>query len=165
MTYPHRATWALGSLLALGLFSLAIASDDNSIQRWLAPHDWRRDRDEPALGLGEKGRFDDQHIFAPHVIRQGDEYWMYYCGSQRCVDAGTYKGKAKDPAHPEKSDQRLYKLGLARSRDGIHFTRHSKEPIFSFGDDIHSIVTAAILKNPDGSPCREEGKLRMYFAA
>ena len=44
---------------------------------------------------------------------------MYYSGSQRCVDAGTYKGRAKDPAHPEKSDQRLFKLGLAKSKDGV----------------------------------------------
>ena len=86
-------------------------------------------------------------------------------GSQRCVDAGTYKGVAKDPKQPEKSDQRLFKLGLARSKDGVHFERHSQEPVFSFGDDIHSVVTAAILKNPDGSVCRENGKLRMYFAA
>ena len=111
------------------------------------------------------GKFDDQHIFAPHVIRQDGEFWMYYSGSQRCVDAGTYKGKARDPAHPERSDQRLFKLGLAKSKDGKHFTRHSDEPVFSFGDDIHSVVTAAILKNPDGSVHREDGKLRMYFAA
>ena len=57
----------------------------------------------------------------------------------------------QDPAHPEKSDQRLFKLGLARSKDGVKFTRHSRDPVFSFGDDIHSVVTAAILKNPDGS--------------
>ena len=71
---------------------------DPAFARWLKPHDWKRDRDEPALSLGEKGCFDDQHIFAPHVVRMGDEYWMYYCGSQRCVDAGTYKGVAKDPS-------------------------------------------------------------------
>ena len=90
---------------------------------------------------------------------------MYYSGSQRCVDAGTYKGKAKDPAHPERSDQRLFKLGLAKSKDGRHFARHSAAPVFSFGDDVHSVVTAAILKNPDGSVHRENGRLRMYFAA
>lgn len=134
-------------------------------QRWLEPHDWQRDGDTPALGLGEKGRFDDQHIFAPHVIRMGGEFWMYYCGSQRCVDAGTYKGMAKDPAHPERSDQRLYQIGLAKSGDGIHFKRHSGGPVFGFGDDIHSTVTPAILKNADGSVRREHGKLRMYFAA
>ena len=109
---------------------------------------------------------------------------MYYCGSQRCVDAGTYKGLAKDPEHPEKSDQRLFKLGLAKSKDGVKFTRYVRlqadkpvgtkerqaesptyDPVFSFGDDIHSVVTAAILKNPDGSVHRENGKLRMYFPA
>ena len=136
-----------------------------SFEQWLKPHDWSRDGATPVLSLGEKGKFDDQHIFAPHVIYQEGEYWMYYSGSQRCVDAGTYKGVAKDPKQPEKSDQRLFKLGLAKSKDGVHFTRFSTEPVFSFGDDIHSIVTAAILKNPDGSVHRENGKLRMYFAA
>lgn len=138
---------------------------DASFERWLKPQGWQRDSDTPALSLGEKGKFDDQHIFAPHVVCQDGEYWMYYSGSQRCVDAGTYQGVAKDPAHPEKSDQRLFKLGLAKSKDGVHFTRYSSEPVFSFGDDIHSVVTAAILKNPDGSLLRENGKLRMYFAA
>ena len=73
--------------------------------------------------------------------------------------------KAKDPARPEKSDQRLFKLGLAKSKDGVRFTRHSADPVFSFGDDIHSVVTAAVLKNPDGSVHREDKRLRMYFAA
>jgi hypothetical protein len=153
---------------ALGLLTIGIrpsGGEEPSFQQWLKPQEWRRDRDTPALSLGEKGKFDDQHIFAPHVIRQGDEFWMYYSGSQRCVDAGTYKGKAKDPKQPAKSDQRLFKLGLAKSRDGVSFTRHATEPVFSFGDDIHSVVTAAILKNADGSVHRENGKLRMYFAA
>jgi len=93
------------------------------------------------------------------------EFWMYYCGSQRAVDAGVYKGVARDPANPAKSDQRVFKLGLARSKDGVNFKRHSPDPVFSFGDDIHSIVTFAILKNPDGSVLRENGRLRAYFAA
>jgi predicted GH43/DUF377 family glycosyl hydrolase len=147
------------------LSALQTAGKDPLIERWLEPQDWRRDSDKPALALGEKGNFDDQHIFAPHVIQQDGEFWMYYCGSQRCVDAGTYKGVAKDPEHPEKSDQRLFKIGLAKSTDGVRFTRVSREPVFSFGDDIHSVVTAAILKNPDGSVHRENGRLRMYFAA
>jgi predicted GH43/DUF377 family glycosyl hydrolase len=138
---------------------------DGKFAPWLKTQRWQRDSDAPALSLGEPGKFDDQHMFAPHVIRQGNEYWMYYVGSQRCVDAKVYKGIAKDPEHPEKSDQRLFKLGLAKSTDGVRFTRFSTDPIFSFGDDIHSIVTPAILKNPDGSVHREQGKMRMYFAA
>jgi hypothetical protein len=165
--------WAAHWLTALWLILIAsgpIATTQTlaaepDFAKWLAPHQWQRDRDQPALSLGEKGRFDDQHIFAPHVVQMDGEFWMYYSGSQRCVDAGTYKGQSKDPAHPEKSDQRLFKLGLAKSKDGVRFTRHSPDPVFSFGDDIHSVVTAAILKNPDGSVNREAGKLRMYFAA
>ncbi len=158
---------AVGSLLLLGIGSDSppSARERSSLDAWLEPQEWRRDGDTPALSLGEKGTFDDQHIFAPHVIQQDGEFWMYYSGSQRCVDAGTYKGRARDPAHPERSDQRLFKLGLAKSKDGRHFTRHSADPVFSFGDDVHSVVTAAILKNPDGSVHRENGKLRMYFAA
>jgi predicted GH43/DUF377 family glycosyl hydrolase len=162
---------ALTGLLLFGLTQVGStlgqepAATDDALLRWLSPHAWQRDSEQPALSLGEPGDFDDQHIFAPHVIQQGGEYWMYYCGSQRCVDAGTYKGVAKDPAHPAASDQRLFKLGLARSKDGVHFARHSRAPVFGFGDDVHSVVTPAILKNPDGSVERENGKLRMYFAA
>src|SRR5882672_8592484 len=130
-----RLAEAVGALLLLGVthgtaWSATIeARVDPKFERWLQPQNWQRDSDTPALSLGEKGKFDDQHIFAPHVIRQGSEFWMYYCGSQRCVDAGTYKGVAKDPAHSEKSDQRLFKLGLAKSKDGVHFERYSTEPV------------------------------------
>src|SRR6266508_3334104 len=115
MTTTHEARRPGSRPVAVGLLLLALApaavGGEHPFEAWLKPHDWKRDRAEPALALGEKGKFDDQHIFAPHVVRMGDEFWMYYCGSQRCVDAGTYKGKAKDPARPEKSDQRLFKLG------------------------------------------------------
>jgi predicted GH43/DUF377 family glycosyl hydrolase len=157
--------WLLFSLCVWWGGQVGIHAADPQIESWLQPHHWKRDSDTPALALGEKGKFDDQHIFAPHVVYHQGEFWMYYSGSQRCVDAGTYKGTAKDPQHPEKSDQRLFKLGLAKSKDGIHFKRYSSEPVFSFGDDIHSVVTAAILKDPKGAPQRENGKLQMFFAA
>jgi predicted GH43/DUF377 family glycosyl hydrolase len=167
---PTRPRWIAAALAiianALPLNAQPIVpTRDPAFARWFQPHDWQRAGDQPVLGLGEKGKFDDQHIFAPLVIHMDGEFWMYYCGSQRAVDAGAYKGVAKDPAQPAKSDQRLFKLGLARSKDGVKFKRHSADPVFSFGDDIHSVVTAAILKNPDGSVHRENGKLRMYFAA
>src|SRR5262249_29963685 len=109
---------AVGALLLLGLVpdTARPAAEAPALDVWLKPQDWRRDGDQPALALGDKGKFDDQHIFAPHVIHEDGAFWMYYSGSQRCVDAGTYKGKAKDPAQPEKSDQRLFNLGLARSK-------------------------------------------------
>ncbi len=139
------------ALMVLSPALLHAQTGDANFARWLQPHNWQRAGATPALGLSEKGRFDDQHIFAPHVVQMNGEFWMYYCGSQRTVDAGTYKGVAKDPVNPAKSDQRLFKLGLARSNDGVNFKRHSPDPVLSFGDDIHSIVTFAILKNPDGT--------------
>ena len=93
------------SVLSLPL-QVARSADDPVFAKWLLPLDWRRDSDKPVLSLGAKGNFDDQHIFAPHVIHWNGEYWMYYSGSQRCVDAGTYKGVPKDPKQPAKSDQR-----------------------------------------------------------
>ncbi|TXT36426.1 MAG: hypothetical protein FD138_987 [Planctomycetota bacterium] len=128
-----RARWLFavtGGLLILRLIQGPIESADKddvtdpALQPWLKPQEWRRDSETPALALGEKGRFDDQHIFAPHVIQMDGEFWMYYSGSQRCVDAGTYKGVAKDPKQPEKSDQRLFKLGsgIRRSRSSVSGT-------------------------------------------
>src|SRR5262245_18911863 len=165
----HLTLWpafaAAGLLFLVPLPASRGDKDTSPLDKWLKPHDWRRDSDKPLLSLGEKGKFDDQYIFAPHVIRMGKEYWLYYSGSQRCVDAGTYTGKANDAKSPKKSDKRLVKLGLAESKDGVRFPRHSAGPVFSFGDDVHSVVTAAILKAPGGSVHREGGKLRMYFAA
>src|SRR5262249_1589632 len=111
---PETACWKrscslfLPAVAALLLFALpqAPAEEEPTLEGRLKPQEWKRDSDKPALSLGEKGKFDDQHIFAPHVVQMDGEFWMYYSGSQRCVDAGTYKGKAKDPEHPEKSDQR-----------------------------------------------------------
>ena len=86
----------VGMLLILPLRGAIESADkdgatNSALQPWLKPQEWRRDSETPALALGEKGRFDDQHIFAPHVIQQDGEFWMYYSGSQRCVEAGTYK--------------------------------------------------------------------------
>jgi len=65
---------------------------DTSFEKWLKPMNWVRDREDPVLTIGEKGRFDDQHIFAPCVIRMGEDYWLYYAGSQNDVIAkGIYK--------------------------------------------------------------------------
>jgi hypothetical protein len=162
-TRSRRALPFVLSVLFVPWLSSA-ETPDSAFAKWLKPIHWQRDSPTPALGLGDKGKFDDQHIFAPHVVFMDGEYWMYYSGSQRCVDAGTYRGVAKDPKQPEKSDQRLFKVGLAKSKDGIKFMRHSADPIFGFGDEIHSVLTVALLKNPDGSVLRENGRLIMYYA-
>jgi predicted GH43/DUF377 family glycosyl hydrolase len=101
----------------------------------------------PALALGNPGAWDDTHIFAPCVALEDGEYRMWYCGSSGSVEA------------------RVFHLGLATSTDGIHFERHGEQPVYEFGDGKHSILTPTLLRNPDGSVCRENGALRMWFAS
>ncbi len=72
---------------------------------------------------------------------------MWYCGSQGGVA------------------QRVFKLGYAESRDGIHFDKADFSPVYEFGDGKRSVLTPALLRNPDGSLLREDGNLRMWFAA
>lgn len=118
------------------------------IQAWFQPQKWQRDTDGPILSLGEKGQFDDTHIFAPVVIREKDgPYKMYYCGSQGDVS------------------KRVFQLGMATSEDGRVFQRFSKVPVFGFGNGKHSVLTPSFLRNPDGSVLRENGKLRMWFVS
>jgi fumarate hydratase class I len=99
-------TFSLRHLLALAFCVAAIgmvgqmlvfAADESpasnpQFAKWLKPMDWQRDSDDPVIKIGEKGQFDDQHMFAPCVILMGDEFWLYYAGSQDDVIAkGIYK--------------------------------------------------------------------------
>lgn len=114
---------------------------------WLAPQRWQRDGEGPCVTLGDPGAFDDMHIFAPCVAYEGGRYWLWYCGSQGAVE------------------ERVFRLGLATSDDGVHFRRHPASPIYGFGDDRHSVLTPTLLRSPDGAVLREGGQLRMWFAA
>lgn len=116
-------------------------------QKWLAPQDWHRDAEDPCVALGPEGAFDDMHVFAPCVAFEHGQYRMWYSGSR-----GEVAG-------------RVFRLGLATSEDGVHYTRQPASPVFSFGDDEHSILTAALLRRPDGSVLREHGRLQLWFTA
>lgn len=118
-----------------------------ALKRWFAPQDWQRDTDGPVISLGRKGDFDEKHLFAPCVIREKSGYRLWYCGSRGTVA------------------KRVFRLGLATSRDGRKFVKHSRNPVFEFGDGKHSVLTPAILRNPDGSVLRENGMLRMWFSS
>lgn len=179
---PTRSALTSSPLLRAGLvalLTLALSSPTNAqdsappgFAKWLQPMDWRRDRDQPVFIIGEKGRFDDMHILAPSVFFEKGEYWMYYMGSTNDVIAkGLYK-PATDLTDDQKKriranehKDRIYKIGLARSKDGVHFTKHEKNPVLSFGDDRRGLLTPNFLRNPDGSILREQGKLVMYFTA
>src|SRR5438067_7337053 len=117
------------------------------VARWFVAQDWQRDTEGPIVSLGEAGRFDDMHIFAPAVAEENGRYLLWYSGSR-----GT-------------PGNRVFRLGLATSADGRQFEKHAGNPVLQFADAAHSVLTPALLRNPDGSVLRENGKLRMWFAS
>lgn len=158
--------------LAVAPLMNAQESAPPAFAKWLQPMIWQRDSDQPVFKIGEKGQFDDMHILSPSVIYEKGEYWMYYMGSPNDVIAkGLYKPATdltddqKKKIRANEHKDRIYKIGLARSNDGIHFTKYEKNPVLSFGDDRRGLLTPNFLRHPDGSVLREKGKLVMYFTA
>lgn len=171
---PAKLSAALVVVLALACPAAVRAqnAEPPGFAKWLQPMDWKRDRDVPVFTIGAKGEFDDMHILSPSVIYERGEYWMYYMGSTNDVIAkGLYK-PATDLTDDQKKriranehKDRIYKIGLARSKDGIRFTKHEGNPVLAFGDGRRGLLTPNFLRNPDGSVLRENGKLVMYFTA
>ncbi|MEQ8789093.1 MAG: hypothetical protein RIC55_22465 [Pirellulaceae bacterium] len=141
----------LFATLARDIGFAADAGDDAepapAVRRWLGRQEWRRDTEGPVVSLGEAGRFDDQHLFAPCVMRDEGRFLLWYCGSRGEVA------------------RRVFGLGLATSEDGRQFAKHADNPVFQFGDGKHSVLTPTLLRETDGRPIREGGRLRMWFAA
>lgn len=134
--------------LVVSLFATgAWAQSPAELAKWLAPQAWQRDVDGPILSLGKEGDFDDQHIFAPAGIEERGQFSLWYCGSR-----GT-------------PGNRVFRLGLATSGDGKKFAKAAGNPVYEFGDGKHSVLTPALLRTGDGRVLRENGKLRMWFAA
>lgn len=125
------------------------------LQRWLTPQKWVRDVEGPIISLGKAGEFDDTHLFAPTVARDENKFLLWYCGSQ---------GFAHDLSKQRTPDERVFKLGLATSGDGKKFEKHAG-PVFGLNEDRMSILTPTVLRNPDGSVQREDGKMRMWFSS
>lgn len=117
------------------------------LAKWFGPQNWQRDAKGPIVSLGKEGEFDDQHIFAPTGIEEQGKFQLWYSGSR-----GT-------------PGNRVFRLGLATSDDGRKFEKSPANPVFEFGDGKHSVLTPALLRRGDGSVLRENGKLRMWFAA
>lgn len=141
-------TYLLALSLVLALGNSAAAAVPVELQPWLdLSQSWERDTDGPIVQHGPKGSFDDTHIFAPGVAKNGDHWMLWYSGSTADVA------------------NRVFKLGLARSPDGRQFRKHGPDPIYAFGDDRQSVLTAVPLRGADGSILREAGKLRMWFTS
>jgi predicted GH43/DUF377 family glycosyl hydrolase len=148
--HPCHAPVYVSALLCLvGAFgSLAIAAPPDELARWLErEQSWERDTSGPIVSLGPKGAFDDTHIFAPLVALENNRYQLWYCGSTSSVA------------------ERVFHMGLATSDNGRQFVRHNRDPVLRFGDGMHSVLTPTLLRRPDGTVLRENGKLRMWFSS
>jgi hypothetical protein len=146
--YLHPcAVVTICSLLTIGSLVSAAEPANPELARWLGPQDWVREGETPVLSLGEKGAFDDQHIFAPCAARMGKEFFLWYCGS---------RGKVAD---------RVFGLGLATSGDGRTFKRLAENPVLRFADGRRSLLTPTLLADLSGNPIREAGKLRLWFSS
>ncbi|TWT86664.1 Glycosyl hydrolases family 43 [Pseudobythopirellula maris] len=73
------------------------------------------DKQPFALSVATEAPWNEQHLWAPHVIEQDGLYYMYYC--------------AGDADHTE------YKIHLATSTDLKHWERHAKNPMVVDGYD------------------------------
>ena len=90
---------------------------------------------------GPRGAWDDQMIHNACVRRFGDAFYIYYTG--RTQRAGKH-------AHSEGG-----RLGVAVSRDGYHFTRFEKNPVFDrvdpeTGERAGNVQGGAVTRLPDG---------------
>ncbi len=160
MRYPSTFSLRSGTLLVIAfaccLTSIAWAQEPPAeVRKWLGPQTWQRDTDVPILSLGDAGTFDDTHIFAPTVAIDGGQYRMWYSGST---------GFAHDLAPTRTKDERVFKLGLAESGDGIQFQRR-RSPVLELALPGRSIVTASILRDAKGHALREDGRLRIWFTS
>jgi predicted GH43/DUF377 family glycosyl hydrolase len=135
-------------LMVAGIAAPASAAEPPvELLKWLQFQRWERDVESPILSLGGEGGFDDRHIFAPAVIKENDQYSLWYSGSRG------------NPGN------RVFRLGLARSPDGTKFQKHEGNPVLQFADAAHSVLTPAPLRSPNGNVLRENGKLRLYFSS
>src|SRR5688572_11134392 len=139
--------FATACLIAMLFVSTAVADPPRELERWFGPQAWEKDVQEPIVSLGAAGQFDDMHIFAPAVAEESGRFSLWYSGSR-----GT-------------PGSRVFRLGLATGTDGKQFDKHPDNPVLQFADAAHSVLTPALLRNPDGSVLREEGKLRMWFSS
>ncbi len=109
---------------------------------------WQREnKGRPVLGPGPEGSLDGGQVMGPEVLHDGALYRMWYTGMAREWHSSGFG---------------YYRIFLARSRDGVHWTReNSGLPVFDVGPE------GAFDEVQAGSPSilREQGRYRMWYAA
>lgn len=110
--------WTASALATAALLAAGCSSDTVQLQ----PLDWQRVAgDGPAgavLGLGAPGDFDARGNFTVRALEEGGVTSLYYGGSDAADDP------ACPPAtSPTSINATHWRIGLARSVDGVHFDR------------------------------------------
>ncbi len=73
-----------------------------------------RKESEPVLKAGPYRSWDERGVADPYVLRVGEFYYLYYTGLDRA---------------------QRQQLGMARSRDGVHWEKNAANPILELGSD------------------------------
>ena len=88
---------------------------------------WNPSRENPVLKIGPPGSWESSFVGDARVLQAGEELWMYYIGH----------------------DGRTERIGLATSRDGVHWMKHPLNPILresSEGWDRHHVMQPAVVR-------------------
>jgi predicted GH43/DUF377 family glycosyl hydrolase len=102
---------------------------------------------QPVFGVGAKGAFDWAQILSPEVYFDGRRYLMWYTGIDGSINPRGFE---------------LERLGLATSKDGVHWTRaNGGKPVLELGPrDSHDDAQVAY-----PSVIREGAYYRMWYSA
>jgi predicted GH43/DUF377 family glycosyl hydrolase len=90
----------------------------------------------PVFGAGGKGKWDERIRERGWIMREGSVFKLWYTGYQR-------------------NESAIHKLGYATSSDGIHWTRHPRNPIYG----AHWTEDMMIVKHQGKYYMFAEGKL------
>jgi len=115
-----------------------------------ARHDdgWIKSPGNPMLSLGTGSDFDSQNIMSPSVVKEGGRYYLFYSGG---------------PLGPRNGGELVrYQLGLALSADGEHWKKTGK-PLLPLGERDNFHVTPTLLRDPDGSLRKQDGRWHMIY--
>ncbi|GAT35218.1 glycosyl hydrolases family 32 N-terminal domain-containing protein [Terrimicrobium sacchariphilum] len=135
----------------LHLFHLVLPN--HSLIAHATSHDgFRWQADQPALFTGQNGMFDDDMLWTMQVIRhpEDDLFLMYYTGCSR------------------KEHGQVQRIGLATSRDLIHWERYSETPILEAAAPYYNSCLDRVGFVSFRDPYvfhDEEGKWHMVFTA
>ncbi|HTM52108.1 MAG TPA: hypothetical protein VL285_25610 [Bryobacteraceae bacterium] len=109
---------------------------------------WIKSSRNPMLSLGKDGDFDSQNIMSPSIVKDGSQYYLFYAGG---------------PLGPRNGGDLIkYQLGLALSSDGESWKKTGK-PLLALGERDNFHVTPTLLRNPDGSLRKQNGRWHMVY--